>query len=153
MSAGRNFNVIADTCTIKGTVRTFREHTRDLAERRVREIAAQTAALFGAEITVDYKGGFSSVVNDEHEAERCRRVALEQFGKDRVQKLRPIMAGEDFAFYLEKTPGCFIFVGAGNTQLNCNYDHHHPKFDIDEAAFPTAAKLFIALTFDYLNSH
>jgi hypothetical protein len=63
------------------------------------------------------------------------------------------MAGEDFAFYLEKKPGCFIFVGAGNQAKECVYDHHHPKFDFDEDALPIAGRLMIAMVLDYMNDH
>lgn len=151
IQAGENFNIIADKCTIKGTVRTFLEPTRALAERRVKEIAVQTAALFGADVTVDYKGGFSSVVNDEHEAARCKRVAIRTFGTEATKTLKPIMAGEDFAFYLEKRPGCFMFVGARNEGKACVHDHHHPKFDFDEDALETAARLLIEMTLDFMN--
>jgi amidohydrolase len=153
MQSGKNFNIIADTCSIKGTVRTFKESMRALAERRVHEIATHTAALYGATATVDYKGGFSSVVNDEYEAARCTRVSTSLFGKERTRTLKPIMAGEDFAFYLEKKPGCFIFVGAGNQAKECVYDHHHPKFDFDEDALPIAGRLMIAMVLDYMNDH
>ncbi len=149
LQAGQNFNVIADTCTLKGTVRTFRESTRALAEQRVKAIALHTGSLFGADVRVDYKGGFSSVVNDTHEADRCKQVVQKVFGRGRYKELRPIMAGEDFAFYLEKKPGCFMFVGARNEEKECIHDHHHPKFDFDENALVDAAKLLVSMTLDY----
>ncbi len=153
IEAGENFNIIADRCKIKGTVRTFIEPVRALAERRVREIAEQTAALYGATAHVDYKGGFSSVVNDEYESLRCLRVSADLFGKPRTRKLKPIMAGEDFAFYLEQKPGCFMFVGAGNEAKQCHYDHHNRKFDFDEDALPTAGRLLIGMVLDYMREH
>jgi amidohydrolase len=151
--AGSSFNVIADTCEIKGTVRTFNEAERDVAERRLREIAEHTAAMHGATAEVLYKGGFCSVINDRDEAARCRKVSAEWFGVEKSKPLKPIMAGEDFAFYLQERPGCFMFVGARNEQTGCHFEHHHPKFDLDERSFEYAALLLIGMTLDYMDEY
>ncbi|MNP87282.1 putative hydrolase YxeP [compost metagenome] len=59
------------------------------------------------------------------------------------------MPAEDFAYYLQKVPGCFMFVGAGNPDKNAIYPHHHPMFDFDEDAMQTAVRLFIAMAKGY----
>ena len=55
-------------------------------------------------------------------------------GVDGVKEVEPVMVGEDFSVYLEKVPGAFILLGAGNSDKATSYPHHHPKFDIDEGA-------------------
>jgi len=76
-------------------------------------------------------------------------VARRIFGGDAVQRIRPLMAGEDFAYYLKRVPGCFMFVGAGNEDCGAVYPHHHPRFDIDERAMLSAARLLTAMADDY----
>jgi amidohydrolase len=59
----------------------------------------------------------------------------------------PVMGGEDFAYYLQKVPGAFIFLGAGD---DMPYPHHHPGFDIDERALVPAASLLASLALGFL---
>jgi amidohydrolase len=60
------------------------------------------------------------------------------------------MGSEDFAFILEKVPGCFFFIGSANPEKGLDAGHHHPRFDIDEAALPRGAALMAAGTMDML---
>lgn len=150
IQAGTGFNVIAETCTITGTVRSFHTKTRDRIVERMRTICEATATMFGAEIKLDYKNGYPPVVNHPDEAERFQRVASELFGSEQVRRSPLIMAGEDFAYYVQRIPGCFIFVGAGNEAQGIAAPHHHPKFDIDESAMLQACKLLIGMTENYM---
>jgi amidohydrolase len=61
------------------------------------------------------------------------------------------MGSEDFAFMLEKVPGCFFFVGSANPEKGLDAGHHHPKFDFDEVALPRAAALMAATVADLLS--
>lgn len=148
---GQSFNVIAETTVLSGTVRSFNEHTRDLLHRRVTEVAEQTAAMFGGRAVVDYKRGYPVVCNHAAETERFFSVARKWFEPDKVHESPLIMAGEDFAYYLRKVPGVFMFVGAGNPEKGIVYPHHHPRFDIDETAMLHAGKLLLAMAWDYLH--
>src|SRR5690606_13342269 len=103
--AGRAFNVIAEQAVLTGTVRTFKEDVRQLVYTRMQEVAERTAASFGANASVHYKWGYPVVHNDAIEAERCLSVARRQFGESRVQHSQLVMAGEDFAYYLQQKPG------------------------------------------------
>lgn len=150
IQAGTAFNVIAEQCTMIGTVRSFDEETRALAEARLRRVAEDTAAMHGATAEVRYINGYPPLVNHDREVERFFHAAGRAFGTDRVHSMKPIMAGEDFAYYLRKIPGCFMFVGAGNKEKGIVYPHHHPKFDIDESAMPQAARLLASMALDYL---
>lgn len=71
------------------------------------------------------------------------------FGEGKVQEASKLMPAEDFAYYLERVPGCFMFVGAGNPAKGAVYPHHHPKFDFDEDAMIKAVRLFIAMSTGY----
>ncbi|GIP32921.1 M20 family metallopeptidase [Paenibacillus sp. J2TS4] len=149
--AGSGFNVIADQCILNGTVRTFDSGTRDQIRNRISEIAEQTCAMHGAAFKLEYKEGYPAVVNHVSEAQRFVRIGRQLYGEDRVRSCAPIMASEDFSYYLQKIPGCFIFVGAQAPGSGTPIPHHHPLFDIDENAMKQAACLLIGLTLDYLN--
>ncbi|PQP80414.1 amidohydrolase [Paenibacillus sp. PCH8] len=149
MQAGSAQNVIAEQCKMSGTVRTFDEETRMGMKERVLTMVAQTGAAYGAETQVNYIIGYPPVVNDEQETARFFREATEVFGTERVQTSPMLMPAEDFAYYLQKIPGCFMFVGAGNPDKNAIYPHHHPMFDFDEDAMQTAVQLFIAMAKGY----
>ncbi|WP_438446731.1 M20 metallopeptidase family protein [Gorillibacterium sp. sgz5001074] len=149
--AGTGFNVIADRTSISGTVRTFDPELRIQLQDRIGKVLADTCSMFGAEYDLDYKLGYPPVRNHDGEADRVLRVGRELFGADRVAESPLIMAGEDFAYYLEKVSGAFIFVGAGNPDQGITAPHHHPKFDLDESALLTSAQLLASLAVDRLN--
>ncbi|MBO9609104.1 MAG: amidohydrolase [Paenibacillaceae bacterium] len=153
LHAGTGFNVISETCVLSGTVRTFDPDVKRLIRGRIEAIAETTCAMFGAACDIDYIDGYPAVVNDANEARRCMDVAANLFGEASVRPLPLIMAGEDFAYYLQIKPGCFIFVGAGNEEKGATAPHHHPQFDIDEDAMKQSAALLAGLCLDYQASH
>jgi len=139
--AGDNANVIADTCTMSGTVRTFLPQLRELAERRLKEIVNGTAAMLGATVSIRYDRGYPAVINSEREAAIAWEAAVAAVGAEQVERMKPTMGGEDFSYYLQQVPGAFIFVGAGNPEKGAAYPHHHPRFDIDEQAMLISAEV------------
>jgi amidohydrolase len=150
IQGGQGFNVIAERCTLTGTVRTFDPVLREQMHQRIREIAENSCSLYGATCRVEYQWGYPAVVNDTVEAHRVAGVARRIVGDDRVWELQPVMAAEDFAYYLGRVPGAFCFVGAGNPEKNCDFPHHHPRFDFDERAMKVAAQLLLSSVLTYL---
>ncbi|MDQ6420851.1 M20 family metallopeptidase [Paenibacillus sp. LHD-117] len=147
--AGSTNNVIAEKCQMKGTVRSFDERTRKLIHDRLEAVVRQTSEMYGAACRYDIRIGYPPVVNDEAEAGRFFRVAAELFGAESVEQAEPLTVAEDFSYYLEKVPGCFMFVGAGNPEAGATYPHHHPRFDFDERAMLYSARLLIGMAEDY----
>jgi len=131
---------------LTGTVRSLDGTTQALAERRLREIVAATAATFGATAELTYTRGYPPLVNDAGMVELARAVATRVLGAGRVVDIQPVMGGEDFACYLQRVPGTFIFFGIGSQP----YPHHHPRFDIDESLLPDATLLMTTLALEYL---
>lgn len=140
---GTSFNVIASECKLQGTVRTFQKELRGYMKKRVEEVVENTCRMFGASYELNYLLGYPPLVNDNAESEFVLRKAGELFGADRIGTSPLIMAAEDFSYYLERVPGCFIFVGAGSETVTA--PHHHPLFDIDESSLETSVKLLYAL--------
>ncbi|WP_411343090.1 M20 metallopeptidase family protein [Paenibacillus sp. WLX1005] len=151
-NSGTAQNVIAEQSRITGTVRAFDEQTRMLIKRRIHEVAEQLCALNGAESKVEYLMGYPTLVNHEGATERFFRVARSIFAEEQVVQTPPMMPAEDFAYYVQQVPGCFIFVGAGNPETGAVYPHHHARFDIDERAMVNAAQILISLTEDVLSN-
>jgi len=109
--------------------------------------------MLGASAKVTYHYGYPAVINTEREAEIARQAAVQAFGEERVQPMKPMMGGEDFSYYLRKVPGAYLFVGAGNPDKLAKYPHHHPRFDIDEDAMLIAAELLGRTALLYLEQH
>lgn len=147
--AGSAPNVVAEKCLLSGTIRSFDDAVRRRVHERLRAIADAVCRQYGAEYTLDERQGYPPVVNDKREAERFFTVARTLFGESAVERTKPLMAGEDFAYYLERVPGCFMFVGAGNPECGAVYPHHHPRFDIDERAMLSSARLLIGMAEHY----
>jgi amidohydrolase len=143
--AGAAPNIIAETCRLSGTVRAFDTAVSGRVRERLRAVADAISRQFGAECSIEWRDGYPPVVNDERETERFFEVARGLFGDGAVRRIRPLMAGEDFAYYLQRVPGCFMFVGAGNADCGAVWPHHHPRFDIDERAMLSAARLLAAM--------
>ena len=123
------FNVIPETVTLKGTVRTMSTEMRDMAEKRLPEIAAGVATTFGGAADVNYIKGYPVMVNHEEQTEFAASVATKVSGD--CEEATLIMGGEDFAFMLEERPGAYILVGNGDTA-----SVHHPEYNFNDEAIP-----------------
>lgn len=135
---GNTWNVIPDKVELEGTVRSMDKEDRVFIEKRMRGIAENTAAAYGAKAELLWYPGPPATVNEETWSAFAEDVAKE-CGYEVVPQ-RNSTGGEDFAFYLEKIPGCFINVGTGG-----GYPNHHPQFYADEAALAPAAEYFARL--------
>ncbi|RUS48739.1 M20 family metallopeptidase [Cohnella sp. AR92] len=147
MQAGTANNVIAERCLLAGTVRSFNEETRMFVRNRLEEVVRYISDMHGTETSFQFVFGYPPVVNTDSEAERVLRVADSLGNAGEAKRVEPVMAGEDFSYYLQKVPGCYFFVGAGAAD-GSSYPHHHPKFDIDERAMLNAARMLIAVADD-----
>ena len=147
------FNVIADIVALKGTVRTFNESVRALLEKEIEQLLAAVCAGAGASYQYDYVRGYPPVVNHPEETRFVADVARNIAEVEEVIDCPPFMIGEDFAYYLEKVPGTFFITGAKNPKWETVYPHHHGKFDFDERAMLTAAKVFADATIRFLEEN
>ncbi len=143
--AGSAHNVIPDTATLSGTVRTLRPEVQDEVERLIPQIVNATAAAHEATASIDYKRGYPPVVNDEEAAERAARAGAKLLGAGKVLRQRPpTMGGEDFSYMAQAVPGCFVRIGQADgakftTQV------HHPKYDFNDAILPIGASYWATL--------
>lgn len=137
IKAGHTFNIIAESAEITGTVRTFSEKTQTLIETEIRRIAERTAGLYDAVAEVIYENGYPVVINHDKEAAAW---AEKLRGLVEVESPTPNMGGEDFAYYLQKKPGAFLFLGCAQED-GSSPPHHSPHFLINEKALPLGVEV------------
>ena len=136
-------SVVPAEVKLAGTTRCAYPEERDLIERRMGEICAGVAATTGTEIDFQYVRLYPPLVNHDEQLEFARQVALEAYGEERVRNHSASMGAEDFAFFLEKRPGCFPRVGIADATHTAN--HHHPNFDYNDLALGPTADFFVRL--------
>jgi len=138
------FNVVPESVRMIGTVRSFRPETRDLAEQKVKLIAAKTAEALGASAEVEYARGYPATVNSEREARFAAAVGERIFGKGNViTDAEPTMGGEDFSYMLQARPGAYVWLGQGGGPGGCFL--HNPNFDFNDEVIPLGAGYLAAL--------
>jgi hippurate hydrolase len=148
--AGDASNVIPGQAELRLTVRAFRPEVRDLLERRINEIAQSQAMSFGATAEVDYQRRYPVLHNHAKETAFCEQVVRDWLGDDAVLSPdEPITGSEDFAFFLEKVPGCYIFIGNGEGEEGgCMV--HNPGYDFNDRVLSTGASYWVRLVEAYL---
>jgi hippurate hydrolase len=138
------YNVIPGHVELIGTVRSFSPEMRELAEKRIKEIATSVAQGLGASAEVEYRRGYPATVNTEKEAAFAAQVGEKVFGKGNVvTDGEPTMGGEDFSYMLQARPGAYVFLGQGGAQGGCFL--HNPSYDFNDEVIPLGAGYLAAL--------
>ncbi len=142
---GEAFNVIPPEVQMRGTIRSLTGAGLEFLKQRVREIATHVAAANRCEAQVEFPGNdYPPTVNDAHLWSVAQEIGRELLGDSNVQEVPPVMGGEDFAFYTEQVPGCFVALGIREESQGAVYSVHHPKFKADEDALPIGSALHVA---------
>ena len=141
MHAGTANNIIPETATLTGTVRTLSAEMRDRAETRVGEIVAGIAASFGARAELHYHRGYPVTRNHDEQTERAVEVMKNVVGAGAVEEdTPPVMGAEDFSYMLEARPGAFVFIGNGDTA-----GLHNAAYDFNDEAIPYGVSYWASL--------
>ncbi len=112
--AGTAGNIIPDTATMVGTIRTLGEENRKFVAERVQNVVEGIATAFRAETDIQIGFGYPSLANDPHVTEKVKKAGELLLGEENVVEVtEPTMGAEDFAFYLKKIPGSFYRLGVG----------------------------------------
>ena len=152
LHAGTAGNVIPQTAQMTGTVRTYQPAIRDQIQQRMSEMIPAIAAAYRAEAELIYLRGYPAMVNDPAMTQLAFDTCEELLGPDNVHHSAPIMAGEDFAYVLERVPGCMISLGVRNEEKGMIYPPHHPRFDADEDALAVGVRILSAIALRYLDA-
>ncbi|MER8367233.1 M20 aminoacylase family protein [Mesorhizobium sp. M1378] len=143
---GTASNVIPEHAEITLSVRSFSAEIRDTLEKRIRSIAALVAQAHGATVEIDYERGYPVLINSEGETSFATDVAVELVGQDKVSVCPLIPGSEDFSYFLEHKPGCFLRLGNGEDSAIL----HSSKYDFNDGNLTVGAALWARLTERFL---
>ena len=151
LRAGEAFNVIPPEAELQGTIRTFDPAVRKLVLERFEQVARGVAEAMGCRAEIHCESLTPAVTNDPAVAARVQAVIKRVLPGDHLVTDFRTMGSEDMAFMMQLVPGCYFFVGSANPEKGLTAPHHHPRFDIDEAALPRAVASMTAVAMDYLS--
>ncbi len=141
---GTTDNVIPDTVTLGGTVRTFQPETRDTTENRMKQIAKGICAANNAGCEFQYKRGYPATINHATQTEIALRAAAMVVGEENViREPAPVMGSEDFSYMILAKPGCYLWIGNGDRQGGCLL--HNALYDFNDDILPIGASFWAAL--------
>ena len=138
---------------MEGTVRTFSRETLATIEEDLRRIVKNTAEAFGATADVTkYNHMTPPLINDNEEINTiARAAAVKLFGEEGVGNLPTMMGSEDYAFFMEKVPGIYAFIGSRDAAHP--YINHHEKYDVPEEVLKRGAAMYAQFAADYLEAN
>ncbi|MGJ7918741.1 M20 aminoacylase family protein [Massilia sp. LXY-6] len=151
--AGVANNVIPQSATLEISVRAMDAGVRALLERKLKAIVEAQAASFGVQARIDYRQGYTVLVNAAAETELARAVGRELVGAENiVAQGTPLTGSEDFSFMLEKRPGCYLLIGNGEGDAQGACMVHNPGYDFNDDNLPIGAAYWSSLAETYLQS-
>ena len=143
IQGGERYNVIAKAVDMEGTIRSLGEKVRNEIPQHMEEILRGAESSYGAKCTFDYRPGYPVLKNTESAVHLVVDAAAATIGLENVHTdVRPELAAEDFAFYLQKISGAFFWLGCRNGELQ---SLHNSKFNPDEAAMPVGVEILCRL--------
>lgn len=149
---GVRTNIVPDSVELAGTIRTFDEGVRAQLHERLKRTAESIAAASGARATVRIDGMTPVTYNDPALTERMVPTLKRVLGDANVKLGQPTTTAEDFAFYEQKVPGLFFFLGiTPPDRLGQAAPNHSPRFYADEGALVPGMRALANLAVDYLS--
>jgi amidohydrolase len=150
--AGTAFNIIPGTATMNGTVRVFDPGVWEELPARFERIVRGVCEALGCRVEIQFERCNRPTVNDPAMAKIARAAAAEIVGAENVLDDVRTMGGEDFSWFLSEVPGCFIAVGSRNASKGLTWDHHHPRFDVDETCLEVGAEVLLRTAQKFLEA-
>jgi amidohydrolase len=149
---GKASNVIPENVEMMGTIRSLTMEGLNHMQSRVNEIIEAVAVAHRCTATIEYPGhDYPPTVNDGVLWGKIKDFTGELLGgDDRVIDVPPVMGGEDFAYYLQHVPGCFVGLGVGNPEIDADYNVHHPMFKVDESALAVGTAMHVCFAVESL---
>jgi hippurate hydrolase len=151
IEAGTTRNVVPETASLLGTVRTISEATRERVLEGVRRVAEGVAAAHGAEASVEVTRGYPVTVNDDGFAAFVLDTARELLGPERTHEMRhPVMGSEDFSYVLQRVPGAMANLGT-RPDAGPVFPNHSNRMLINESALATGIAMHVAVALRFFD--
>jgi len=133
-------NIVNGEARIVGEIRVFDKALRHKLRQMIEQVASATCSAIGATYTLDFTTGYPSLWNHPVETDEIIQAAGAFLEPHHVRTVKPVMAADDFAYYLERVPGSYFFTGSAKSDEE-TFPQHHPKYDIDERSLLVGAKV------------
>ena len=154
--AGDATNVVANSCELQGTVRTFTVEMLDLIERRMQTIAEHVSAAHEASCEFAFVRNYPPTINHVNEAAFTREVLAGIVGPDNVLAQEPTMGAEDFSYMFLEKPGAYFFIANGEGQHRemghgggpCTL--HNPSYDFNDDLIPLGGTVWVRMVEQFL---
>ena len=143
---GTAYNVVPGEVVASGTIRSLRTEELHRIREAMRRVSENIARAMRCEAVLEDQPGdpdYPATVNTPECWETAKTVAAEFISRSDIHEISPVMGGEDFAFYLEKVPGCFVALGIRNDAIGANHFVHTPFFKVDEEALPLGTAMHV----------
>lgn len=148
---GQRFNIIANRVVMEGTTRTHSPEMRGKVEGLLQRIVEHTAASFGAKANLNFEYYPGPVINSHEDLNRiANAAAVKLYGNESLKSLPKMMGSEDFAYFMEKVPGIFGFIGSRSEALGYTAKNHNDCYTVDESVLKRGAAMYAQFAFDYL---
>ena len=152
IQAGKANNVIPDTAQLEISVRALDPQVRVHMRQRLHELVQLQAQSYGVKAHIDWRDGYAVLVNDTQCTAQALQVARKHFAPEQIVDNGPMLTGsEDFAFMLERVPGCYLFIGNGTGQEPGACMVHNPAYDFNDHNIAIGAQYWVALVNDLLS--
>ena len=142
IEGGSAFNVIPDTVTIGGTLRSTNEHIRNDMLKKIKKVALNACEISNCKVNIEIRPGYPSTINDEKSAKLASEIFRNTFGDSFINlEETPTMGSEDFSYMLKEKPGAYIWLGAGEDAEKL----HSAHYDFNDALLPIGAEYWANL--------
>ncbi len=153
INGGTQYNILADKVVMTGTVRTLNDKTHREMPKKIEKIVRGITTAFGAKYQIEYRTLGIALVNSDQIVDTIKNAAADILGERNIITInRASMGGEDFASYLQKVPGAFVYLGVGNKAKGITYPWHHACFDLEEEALPVGAAVLAQSVWSWENT-
>ena len=139
--------IIPEQALISGSIRVPDQATRDQVNSLIKEISTETAASYGVTCEVEILPRYNATINHAIQAQQlreCWSVDNGENGFDQQLPL-PVMASEDFSYYLQEIPGAFALIGNNDGDQHHSASCHNPQYDFNDQLIPLVTRLFSRL--------
>jgi amidohydrolase len=151
---GTATNIVPASVLMTGTLRTVNDSVRDRCVEAMERLIKGTAEAHGAKATLVLRHNYPATMNHAAPTEFLQTLARDLFSKDRVKLMpAPSMGGEDFAYFLQRIPGSYFFLGMDDGRSGGYPSLHHPAYDFNDGALPVGMKMFIHAALAYADAH
>jgi hippurate hydrolase len=144
--ASGGLTTIPDLARMHGSIRVEDDPMRDNMAQWIEEIAHQVAGAYGVRAEVEFRRRYNATINDPHCARQMREVLKAELGEGwKSEHLVPVMASEDFSYYLERIPGAYALVGSDDGVASHSIPCHNSCYDFNDRLIKPVSRCLMRL--------